>query len=100
MQLNTIRYIIKVTILDFFRYISMKKNQYVGLLTIGVLAVLLATTAVGYPQAVFAHDNDDDDSSAAAAAAAGDSAAAAAASDDGAAAAAAAGGAAAAAAAS
>jgi hypothetical protein len=96
----TVRSIIKVTILDYIIDLSMKKTQYVGLVTIGLLAVLLATAAIGYPQAVFAHDDDDDDGGAAAAAAAGDSAAAAAASGDSAAAAAAAGGSAAAAAAS
>lgn len=90
----------KVSIPDFFIDISMKKAQYVGLVTIGLLAVLLATAAVGYPQAVFAWDDDDDDGSAAAAAASGDSAAAAAASGNSAAAAAAAGGSAAAAASS
>ena len=60
----------------------MKKTQYIGLVTIGLLAVLLATSAVGYPQAVLDHDDDvddDDDEGAAAAAASGDSAAAAAA---------------------
>ena len=68
----------------------------IAYLAIGLLAVLLGTAALGYPQAVFAHDDNecdhddcDDGGSAAAAAASGGSAAAAAASGGSAAAAAA-----------
>ena len=67
----------------------MKITQSVGYLAIALLAVLLGTAALGYPQAVFAgddddcdHDDCDDGGSAAAAAASGGSAAAAAASSD------------------
>jgi hypothetical protein len=45
------------------------KSRYAGLLTIGVLAVLLAKAAIGYPQSALAGDEHDGGAAAAAAAA-------------------------------